>query len=92
MINLLIFRELAAQLTLSSKPGQVVTNIINPGFVRTTIMRNANDEGRLYNLYISVMKKTFSRTPEQGGRTLVNAAQGGEHTHGQYLDDCRIGR
>jgi retinol dehydrogenase 12 len=31
------------------------------------------------------------RKTEEGSRTLVYAAQGGPETHGQYLDDCKVG-
>jgi hypothetical protein len=41
---------------------------------------------------ITIMRKTIARTTEVGGRILVNAAEGGPETHGQYLDDCKIGK
>jgi len=34
----------------------------------------------------------MSRTAEVGARTLVLAAEGDEETHGQYLNDCKVGK
>ena len=45
-----------------------------------------------YSLYISALKKIMSRTAEEGGRVLVDAAEGGDETHGAYLDDCKPGK
>ena len=91
MIELLIDRELATQLTASSKPGSnhIVTSIINPGFVATEIMRKASPA---FTMFVRVLKLLLARTSEEGGRTLVYAAEGDEKTHGQYLDDCHIGK
>jgi hypothetical protein len=44
-----------------------------------------------YTFWLKVLNWTLSRTPEEGGRTLANAAKGGVETHGKYLDDCKIG-
>jgi retinol dehydrogenase 12 len=89
LIQLLCTRELANQLEKSRKDGQVITSTINPGFVNTAIMREAKWP---FTLWLAFLKKTLSRTAEEGGRTLVNAAEGGNETHGQYLDDCKVGQ
>lgn len=88
MMELLLVRELAEQITKSSKPGRVTTSIINPGFVKTDIMRDAS---WLYHIYVRGLAAIMARTAEEGGRILVSAAEGGEETHGQYLDDCKVG-
>ena len=88
MIELLCFRELANDVTKSSKQ-RIIVSLINPGFIKTDIMR---DTSGLYKLYIKVMQKTLSRPTEVGGRILVSAAEGGDETHGQYLDDCKPGK
>jgi retinol dehydrogenase 12 len=89
MMQLLLIRELAARSTASSKPGNVVISIINPGYVNTSIMREA---GAALKAFMAVILKPLSaRTAEEGGRTLVFAAYGGEETHGRYLDDCKVG-
>ena len=89
LIELLVVRELADQITASGKDGCVIVSLINPGFVDTSIMREAKF---FFSLYVTAMKKTISRTAEEGGRTLVSAAEGGPETHGQYLDDCKVGK
>lgn len=88
MMELLLVRELADHITKSSKPGRVTASIINPGFVKTDIMRDAS---WLYHIYVRGLAAMMARTAEEGGRILVNAAEGGEETHGQYLDDCKVG-
>ncbi|KAK4040660.1 hypothetical protein C8A01DRAFT_15502 [Parachaetomium inaequale] len=88
LIQLLTVREFANELTKSTKPGKIVTSVINPGFVATQIMRH---EGPLFQIYLRVLRKMLARTAEEGSRTLVHGAEGGEETHGQYLDDCKVG-
>lgn len=87
-MELLLVRELADQVTKSSKPGRITVSILNPGFVRTDIMR---DSTWLFHMYYVCLAALLARTTEEGGRILVNAAEGGEETHGQYLDDCEVG-
>jgi hypothetical protein len=89
LIQLLTAREFASELTKSTKPGQVITSVINPGFVATDIMRHA---GLAFQIYQAVLRRITARTPEEGGWTLVHAAEGAEETHGQYLDDCKVGK
>ncbi|KAK4112781.1 putative short-chain dehydrogenase [Canariomyces notabilis] len=88
LIQLLVAREFAKELSNSSKPGKVITNVVNPGFVATQIMRHG---GPVFQVYLKLMKAALSRTAEEGGRTVVNGAEGGEETHGQYLNDCQVG-
>lgn len=40
--------------------------------------------------FVTVLKFFFARTTEVGSRTLVNATEAGEASHGQYLSSCRI--
>ena len=89
LIQLLTVREFADELTKSAKPGKIVTSVINPGFVTTQIMRH---EGPLFQIYLKGLRKLLARTAETGSSTLVHGAEGGEETHGQYLDDCKVGR
>ncbi|KAN0095761.1 putative short-chain dehydrogenase/reductase family protein [Hyaloscypha variabilis] len=88
LIQLFCTRELANQLDNSGKSGRIVVSTLNPGFVATAIMREAKWP---FTWSLAIMKLLLARTPEEGGRTLVNAAYGGEETHGQYLDDCKLG-
>lgn len=89
IIETFCVRELADRITKSKSEGKVIVNILNPGFVDTAIMRHSSF---LFSVYVSTMKKLLSRTTEEGGRTLVHGAEGGDGTHGQYLDDCKVGR
>jgi NAD(P)-dependent dehydrogenase (short-subunit alcohol dehydrogenase family) len=89
LIQLLVVREFAEELTKSTKPGKIITSVINPGFVATNIMRH---EGWLFQIYLKGLRKMLARTAEEGSRTLVHGALGGEETHGQYLDDCKVGK
>ena len=41
---------------------------------------------------LKVMQALLFRSTEVGSRTLLNAAEGGKETHGQYMDDCKIGK
>lgn len=88
LMQLLAFRALAAELSRSSKPGRIITSLINPGFVSTDVLREM--DGPMVLLY-ALLKKALSRTAEEGSRTLIHAAEGGAETHGQYLNDCQIG-
>ena len=39
-----------------------------------------------------VARTIVARKTEVGARTLIAAAEAGEESHGQYMDDCRIAR
>ncbi|SPO07208.1 related to enoyl-CoA hydratase/isomerase [Cephalotrichum gorgonifer] len=86
MMELLAFRELATALTQPSNTRRIVTSIINPGAVITDIMREARG---FFYLYVKAMQKMIMRTAEEGGRTLVHAAEGGRETDAKYLCDCQ---
>jgi len=90
MIELLLVRELASEITKSQKEGNVVASLINPGAVDTAIMRH--NEGKAFAVLMAGLRKFVMRTAEEGGRTLVFAAYGGKETHGKYLDDCTVGK
>jgi len=86
MMELLAFRELSKTITQPSGSGRIVTSIINPGAVQTDIMREASG---FFSLYVKTMRIAVMRTAEEGGRTLVHAAEGNRDTDGQYLCDCK---
>ena len=87
-MQLFLTRQLALEVSKSSQPGSVIISTINPGHVRTDILREATV---VDNLWMKPANRLLGRTTEVGGRTLVNAAEGGKETHGQYLDDCKVG-
>lgn len=81
-------QELADEMTASSKPGKVIVNHVNPGWVVTEAMR---EWAGLKMIIYKIFRTFLAHSTEVGSRTLVNAAEGGEETHGQYMDDCSIG-
>ncbi|KAI0418974.1 putative short-chain dehydrogenase/reductase family protein [Xylaria grammica] len=89
LLELLAFRELSEAVSKSSKPGDIVVNIVNPGSVQTALDREGHGpRAMVWTAFVG----TVGRTAEEGSRTLVHGAQGGRETHGQYLDDCKIGK
>lgn len=86
LVELLVFRELVETLTQPTNSCRIVTSIINPGAVATDVMREARG---LLLLYTKIMRGLVMRTAEEGGRTLVHAAEGGRDTDKQYLCDCK---
>ena len=82
-------QELAELQSASQKEGHIVINHVNPGWVVTEVMREWTG---LKQMTFKITRRMFARTTEVGARTLVNAAEGGEETHGQYMDDCRVGK
>ncbi|KAM0427875.1 hypothetical protein ACHAPT_007334 [Fusarium lateritium] len=89
LMSLLVFRELVANLT-QPKAGHIVTSMVNPGGVATDITRD--EKGFLFKAFVKLSKIVLLRTAEEGGRTLVHAAEGGCETDGGYLDDCQPAR
>ena len=88
MVQLLTVREFANELAKSTKEGKIITNVVNPGFVATDIMRHST---WTFQLWYRPLRWIMARSAEEGGRTLLHGAEGAEETHGQYLDDCKIG-
>ncbi len=80
-------RELADQITSSTKPGYIIVSIPNPGFVKTEVMRHASST---FHFFFKPYRKLVGRSTEEGARTLLYAAAGGHDTHGQYLSDCKV--
>jgi retinol dehydrogenase-12 len=82
-------RQLADLVAKSEKGNNVTVSIINPGAVVTDIMREG---GVFIKVYAWLGQTLVCRPTEEGARTLVHAAEGAEETHGQYLNDCKIGQ
>ena len=87
-MEMCVVQELADEVTASTKPGKVILNHVNPGWVITEGIREWSG---LKWIIFKFFRAIFARSTEVGSRTLINAAEGGEETHGQYMDDCRIG-
>ncbi|VUC25738.1 unnamed protein product [Clonostachys rosea] len=87
LMELLTFRELASNLTQPQK-GYIVTSLLNPGGVKTDVMRDENMRFAQW-LQVKIGRAFILRSTEEGSRTLVHAAQGDRDTDRQYLDDCK---
>lgn len=74
-------RELATRIDHSDK-SKVIVNYINPGLCHSELARDSG-------WGLAVLKFFVARSTEHGSRSLVNAVEGGEETHGQYMSDCR---
>ncbi|KAL6721765.1 hypothetical protein ACLMJK_000870 [Lecanora helva] len=88
LMEMYAVQELADEMSASSKPGKVIINHVNPGWVVTEVMREWSG---LKWIIFRIFRAFLARSTEVGSRTLINAAEGGEETHGQYMDDCTIG-
>ncbi|KAI1263725.1 putative short-chain dehydrogenase/reductase family protein [Xylariaceae sp. FL1019] len=89
LLMLLAYRELAKAVSRSTKPGEIVVSMANPGSVRTALDReNHGPRSWVWTGFVNIV----GRSAEEGSRVLLHAAEGGRETHGQYLDDCKIGR
>ncbi len=89
LIEMYGVQELAELQSASQKEGHVVINHVNPGWVVTEVMREWTG---LRQTMFKISSSLIARKTEVGARTLVNAAEGGEETYGQYMDDCRVGK
>ena len=89
LLEMYAVEELAKLARASSKGDDVVINDVNPGMVVTDAMREWTG---VKAVFLKLMQTVLFRSTEVGSRTLLNAAEGGKETHGQYMDDCRIGK
>ena len=81
-------RALASRIS-SEKSTPIIVNCLNPGWVITDVMR----EWTGLRLFIfNTIRSMVGRKTEVGARTLIAAAQGGQETHGEYMDDCKVGK
>ena len=85
LMLLMSTRELASRLTQSDKGGEITVSYLNPNSVKTNMGSDAP-------LPMQIFRKVAFRKTEVGSRTLVLAAQGGSETHGQYLNNGKLGR
>ncbi|KAI9778379.1 MAG: hypothetical protein M1835_004957 [Candelina submexicana] len=88
LLEILIIRALGA-LTSTSKKPPVVINCLNPGWVWSDVMREYTG---LTWLIFKASCWIFARSTEVGSRTLVWGAYGGMETHGQYMNDGKVGK
>ncbi|KAH6655305.1 hypothetical protein BKA67DRAFT_232994 [Truncatella angustata] len=86
LLQILLTRELARQLSASNKP-QLILNSVSPGLCRSQLFRNAPWP---VNWFMPISFFFLARTPEMGSRVLLAAATAGANTHGKYLQDCEL--
>ncbi|KAH6695373.1 hypothetical protein F5X68DRAFT_227354 [Plectosphaerella plurivora] len=77
-----MIRELTEQMAATGKK-PVILNTPNPSACKSSLIRE-------YSWIEIKIVNSFARTAEMGSRTLVDGLLGGEETHGQYLDDCKV--
>ena len=87
LLEVFITRELASLHTASENRPHIIINYVTPGLCHSDLTREAP---RSMTWFLACLKFVFARTAEVGSRTLVHAANGGEETHGQYLNTCRV--
>lgn len=89
VLDVMFIRELVSRLP---DPTPVVACTVNPGFCRSRLFRDAENKWytRLFSLLLS--HAPLSRSSEEGSRTLLHAAIGGEGDafHGRYLSGCEV--
>jgi NAD(P)-dependent dehydrogenase (short-subunit alcohol dehydrogenase family) len=66
----------------------VTINAVSPGLCHSDLSREAKG---LQKVAFGLMKTVLARTTEEGSRTLVSAGIAGPESHGQYLEDCKVG-
>ncbi|KAK8076790.1 Short chain dehydrogenase sol3 [Apiospora phragmitis] len=82
-------RSIAERRPATGANGYPVTiNLASPGLCESGLAREAKG---VQALAFGVMKTVLARTTEQGSRTIFHAATQGPETHGQYMNDCKIG-
>lgn len=68
---------------------RVIVNLVNPGFCRTALSREA--KGMIWFMFF-MMKMLVGRTVEAGSRTLVAGASGGPESNGKYMSACVVSK
>ncbi|KAI1169431.1 NAD(P)-binding protein [Nemania sp. FL0916] len=66
----------------------VTINAVSPGLCHSDLAREVKG---LQKVAFGLMKTVLARTTEQGSRTLLSAGIAGPESHGQYLEDCKVG-
>ncbi len=88
LLEVLFVRALAEQVSkVSHASERVIINLVNPGFCRTSLSRDATG---FMKIMFWLMKLVIGRTVEVGSRTLVASAIGGPETHGKYMSECVV--
>ncbi len=88
LLEVFFIRELVKEIAKknsSKKEPDLIINFVNPGLCKSELSRDSG-------WGLTIMKLLLARTTEQGSRTeIYGAIEAGVESHGQYLDDCRVG-
>ncbi|KAL4062124.1 short-chain dehydrogenase [Scleroderma citrinum] len=89
LLDVMFIRELVARLP---EPTPVVACTVNPGFCRSRLFRDTETKWYTRPFASFLNYSPLSRTSEEGSRTLLHAAIGGEDSaiHGRYLSGCEV--
>ncbi|MCJ1301959.1 hypothetical protein MMC08_004760 [Hypocenomyce scalaris] len=82
LLEVFYTRELAARTKANNKQ-DVIINFLNPGLCHSELARDGG-------WYLYILKLLFARSTECGSRTLVNAVEAGQESHGQYMSNCTV--
>ncbi|KAL9021477.1 MAG: hypothetical protein Q9185_001374 [Variospora sp. 1 TL-2023] len=86
LLEILVVREMAARLTLSSSQPTITINTLNPGFCRSSLGRDVPGWSLPLTLYFWGL--VLGRSAEVGSRTIVAAAEaGGNGAQGKYISE-----
>lgn len=92
LVDLLLARELAAQLSATAQPNPeanpVIVNSVNPGLCKSNLFQDLVSFGQFV---VAVGSFFVGRTIEQGSRALMAGVEGGRASHGKYVDSGVIG-
>lgn len=84
LLSLLWAKELAKQ----TGNGEIVINSANPGFCRTSLLRDISGVAKYFSMASS---KLLGRSPEEGATCILHAVVGqSEDSHGRYLSEGLI--
>ena len=89
LLEMYAVEELAQLSNASGKGDDIIINDVNPGMVVSQAMREWTG---FKAFLLKILQVTIMRSTEVGSRTIMNAAEGGKETHGQYMDDCKVGK
>ena len=73
----------------SPREGKVILNCLNPGHCGTEMMREATG---VFRYFVRTVTALMARTAEVGARTLIAGVAAGYESHGEYMDDSRVGK
>lgn len=62
---------------------------MDPGWCYSEVMREWSG---LKLAMFKIFRAIFARSTEVGSRTILANAEAGEESHGQYYDNCSLGR